>query len=155
MKQYHTKSPCDAINESQTRSVTPRNYYLDKVGKYPAKCFSNIILKQGWATPGTRAELGSSSIFLLFPNISSEKHELLVGTPKKLVIDFCRFWHPDRKRLPTPGQGIWNGRRISVWNIEDAQNGMEWKIVFYTNYLLGYTVYIKTYKKLRSTTKLE
>ena len=23
---------------------------------------------------------------------------------------------------------VWNGRKILVWNMEDAQNGMKWKI---------------------------
>ena len=28
---------------------------------------------------------------------------------------------------------------VLVWSMEDAQNGMEWKIVFHTNYM--YSVY--------------
>ena len=46
---------------------------------------------------------------------------------------------------------VWNGRRILVWNMEDAQNGMEWKIrkmerklVFHTSIV---TAYIKTCNK--------
>ena len=53
---------------------------------------------------------------------------------------------------------VWNGWRILVWNMEDAQkrngrfekwNGRSFSI------LTTYAAYIKTYNKLRSTTKLE
>ena len=46
--------------------------------------------------------------------------------------------------------------RCSEWN-EKFEKYKEWKIVFHTSILTTYrpTVYIKTYIKLRSTTKLE
>ena len=51
---------------------------------------------------------------------------------------------------------VWNGRRILVWNMEDAQNGMEdlknrredRLPYFHINYICC----IKTYNKLQSTT---
>ena len=49
---------------------------------------------------------------------------------------------------------VWNGRRILVWNMEDAQNEMEWKVIFHTKYKYNIR-YIKTYNKLQKTTKLE
>ena len=42
------------------------------------------------------------TFFLLSTDVFSGKHELLVGTRKNLAFDFSRFWHPDRKKLPTP-----------------------------------------------------
>ena len=58
-------------------------------------CSPPILLVENRTSKGVKT-------FFFFTHIFSGKHELLVGTRKILAIDFNRFWHPDRKRLPTP-----------------------------------------------------
>ena len=81
-------------------------------------------------------------------------------SPKRYVQCRCAFTQTQRVSGLHAGHAMeWNGRRILVWNMEDAQNemedlknGMEDRLpCFHTNYI--YSIYQNL--QLRSTTKLE